>query len=180
MVLFARDQLLERTKYMNQNQSTEAKELTPITEKQEEGRGIAPLDKKEDATGDGNTIFGGIQKWLWGFTVSLPSTPGLETTTKAVELIVSPPTLPPVAPTRLPPRLIGQIRMPRFPFIPRIVENGRTSPLSGLPLVIQSARAALDCPLVWLLLGTFVGNIGLLHTLAKEPATSRLPSCDKL
>lgn len=92
IVLFAIDQLLERTEDMNQNRSTERKELTPITEKPEEAKGIVPLDKKEDATGEGNTIFGGIQKWLWGFVVSLLLTPGLETITKAVELGVSQPT----------------------------------------------------------------------------------------
>lgn len=97
---------------MNHNESTDTKELTPITENHEEARGIVPLDKKEDATGNGNTILGGLQNWLWGFGVSLPVNPELETITKAVELIVSQPTLPPVTPTSLPPRLIG----PSWPF----------------------------------------------------------------
>lgn len=143
IVLFAIDQL-ERTEDMNQNRSTETKKLTPITEKQKEAREIVPLDKEEDATGNGNTIFGGIQKWLWGFVVSLPLTRGLETITKAAELGVSQPPLLLVTPTSLPRRLMGQIRM--LPPFPKIVETGGTPPLSGLHWVLQPARDTLACP----------------------------------
>ena len=53
IVLFGIDQLLKKTEDMNQNRSTETKKLTPLTEKQEESRGVVPLDKKEDAKRDG-------------------------------------------------------------------------------------------------------------------------------
>ncbi len=160
---------VRRTEYMSYNEPT-----PPITKNQEEAKAIGPLGKKGGATRNGHTISGGLQTWLWGFAVSLPARSKLEPTTKAVELMLSQPTPPPVTHTSLLPRPIGQVRMPRWPLIPGIIKIER--PLSGLPLLIQSARDALACPLGWLLLGAFVGSSVLIQTLVKEPATSGLPS----
>jgi len=138
---------------MSHNESTDTKEFTPITANQEEVKETGLLGKKGHATRNGHTISGGLQNWVWGFAVLLPAKPELEPPTKAVELIMSQPTFPPWAPRSPLPRLIGQIRRPRLPLIPRIVEIERPLSLSGFPLIIQSARDALACPLGWLLLG---------------------------